>query len=65
MHCLQGDVLSGEQELVTKEFCERFYILKYFSTFQNIFGGRYTHVFHSWAWVRVDVKSFAVKLKII
>ena len=31
---------------------------KSFLTFQNVFGGLCTQVFHSWPWVRGDVKSF-------
>ena len=29
LHCQRGDVLSGEQEIVTKEFLERFHIHQY------------------------------------
>ena len=30
---------------------------KSFSTFCNIFGGLFTQVFYSWAWVSGDLKS--------
>ena len=35
----------------------RFHFYRSFSTFWNISGGLYTQVFHSWAWVRSDIKS--------
>ena len=31
-----------------------------FSTLWNIFGGLWTQVFYSWAWVRGDIKSFVL-----